>query len=99
MVGGFFDSSNHLLFYLLQLVGLPEVCIESCAETYYDEGTYDVEPIPTITDGLLEVLGEGDCLYLFLAWSWGEAANHYHEDEEEHEQPALEHEPVGLPEP
>ena len=75
---------------------LPEVCVECCAETYYNESAYDIPYIPTVTDRLLEVGSEGDCLYLFLAWSWCEAAYYYHEDNEEDEQPALEYEPVGL---
>lgn len=79
--------------------GLPEVCVECSAKANYDKCAYYIEPIPTITDRLLEVLGEGDGLYLLLAWGRGEATYHYHEDEEEHEQPALEYEPVGLPEP
>ena len=54
---------------------LPEVCVECCAETYYNEGAYDIPYIPTVTDRLLEVGSEGDSLYLFLAWSWCEAAS------------------------
>lgn len=78
---------------------LPEVGVEACAKTDYHEGTYDVKPAPAFTDRLLEVGSEGDGLYLCLTWSRSEAAHYYHKYNKEHEQPALENEPVGLPEP
>ena len=95
----------HLMYYAVPSMSmcvvnkLPEVGVEACAKADYNEGTYDVKPAPALTYRLLEIGSEGDGLYLCLTWSRSEAAHHNHKYYQEHEQPALEHDPVGLPEP
>ena len=78
---------------------LPEVPVEASAETHDNKSADDVEGTPALPDRLLEVGGEGDGIYLFLAGSRREQGNSIDEHKQEYKQPALEDEPVGLPEP
>ena len=81
------------------LIFLPEVCIEAADEADNDQGADDIPYTPAFANALLELRCEGDSIHLFLRRSRREATDNNHQDDNEYEEPALEDEPVGLPEP
>ena len=80
-------------------MGLPEVSIEASTAEYDTEGGHDVPDAPALADLLAVVASEGDGLHLSLRRSRCEERHNHHQQYDEDEQPALEDEPVGLPEP
>ena len=85
--------------HILLLSSLPEISIEAAAEAYHEQRAQYIPDAPALTDTLLEVGCEGDSLDLCLRRSRREAADAYHQQDDEYEQPALKDKPVGLPEP
>ena len=82
-----------------RILTLPEVSVEASAEAHDEEGAEDIPYAPALADALFELGGEGDGIDLGLSGRGCEEADAYHQDDDEHQQPALEDEPVCLPEP
>lgn len=83
----------------MPLCGLPEVAVERRAKNDHAKGGDDVPHAPALADLLSVIARECDGLDLLFAGGGGEDGDRDHEDDDEHEKPALEDKPVRLPEP